>query len=1832
VREEVYSSVLGAAQKMQPIENARHRMIIRDVNYDKWADPTPDEQKKAILAGATIGKRLVGTVDLIDKASGKVIDSRKQTLAQVPHLTERGTFIFGGNEYAIGHQKRQKAGLYARIKKNGQTEVHANILPGKGVAHRYALDPATGVFSIEIQQAKIPLLPLLKAMGVKQTDLEAAWGPQILHSNMKKANDAVAMAKLFERVVGAKARNEAVNKDQAVIDAFRGMEMDDYVNSRTLKRPAKNLDSDVILDVSKRLLAIAKHEASPDNRDDLYYQSTHGPADLFAERISKDYNRLRSALFRKASMRGNLTPFSPGALSKQINSVFLASGLAQALEEINPGETLDKRSRITSMGEGGLSSLESIPESSRNVQDSYYGLIDPVRTPESLRAGVDVHLTNSVRRGRDGKLYAPYRNLKTGKIELKSSEELADATLSFPGELKKKTKNVLGIRGGKFDYYPREEMEYEVPHFEAAFSPLANLVPMKSASKPHRMAMASRMLTQALPLAEADAPLVQAGIPDTEDESYEGRYGSHYGAVRADKAGRVVSINDNRIKLSHDDGTTSEIPLHNNFVFNRKTMFHQTPVVQVGQTLKPGDLLARSNYTDAKGTTAIGKNLRVGYMAYEGANFEDAICISETAAKKHLRSEHAYQHAKEITPDLKLGKKAFLGVFADKFNKSTLDKLDDGGVIKPGQEVMPGDPLILGIRQRELNQNRLLRGRSSTMMDNTETWDHHSPGIVTDVHRDKKGITVVVKSYAETESADKISGRFGDKGVIAKIIPDAEMPQGEDGKPLDILVNPLGLNSRVNSSQIMEAAFGKIAAQDGQPYKIKDYGGIDDLAATAYEELKKHNMKLTETVYDPRTGRSIPNILVGNRFFMKLHHTSESKGQARATGGYTADDTPAKGGATGCFIGKQRVVTSHGWIRVSAICEKRLGLQARTYCEKLNEWVYRPITDWFIYRVPVTDVLAVDVVGPCEASRESQTVGCGTWHTLYPTKNHEFLLFDGTRKLASELRVGDQLPSWGVVPSKMQTAAMLGTLLGDASCRDHEFRFEHSTKQAAYVEWKRSLFADLVPKTTDCTHEAVDVNSRDGRTAHVKRRTSRVVYLSGPHITGELYRQCYSGPGGAKKVTESWLNKLNGLSVALWVIDDGTISGKGNITVSRYAEGSLYREKFSGSLCTQGFSRSEAELLRSWLSERYGVTCSVGADNRITISSKMCRALLLEVAKWVPWRVIPKSKGTIRRVVRMLQQEIVPKKINTSHKLTKIPIVVTNVRAYRPDKDVSHVLVYDFTVADTHTYCAGPALVSNSKRLSLLDNNALLAHGAYKTMRAASLVRGQRNDDYWLAFMQGINPPTPRVPKVYEKFISHLKGSGVNVVEDGPNLHILALTDKDVDQLAGDREITNGETVKFEKDMEPIEGGLFDKKLTGGGSGNRWAYISLPEPYPSPVMEEPIRRVLGLTQNAFNDVLAGREKLSNGETGPTGIHNALDKFDVDQAITAAKGDIASGRKTRRDDAIRKLKYLTMAKERSIHPRDWMLTKVPVLPPVFRPVSKLGPKQLPMVADANYLYRELLEAKDNFNNLKDKVDDLGDERLGVYAAFKAVTGLGDPIHPKLVEKNVKGLLKSVFGSSPKTGTVQQRLLGATVDMVGRAVVLPNPDLDMDSLGIPEKSAWELYKFFTIRRLRRKGMPLSTAMREVKEQTPTARSAMLQELEARPVTMVRAPVLHKFGVMAFRPRLVKGDAVHVSPLIVKPYTMDFDGDCVQYHVASTDDEVEEAYDKLLPSRNLISPANFKTAMYQPTQEYTGALYTATAGRTNKKPRIFNDIQSVLRAFERGDLDISDPVQVK
>lgn len=463
----------------------------------------------------------------------------------------------------------------------------------------------------------------------------------------------------------------------------------------------------------------------------------------------------------------------------------------------------------------------------------------------------------------------------------------------------------------------------------------------------------------------------------------------------------------------------------------------------------------------------------------------------------------------------------------------------------------------------------------------------------------------------------------------------------------------------------------------------------------------------------------------------------------------------------------------------------------------------------------------------------------------------------------------------------------------------------------------------------------------------------------------------------------------------------------------------------------------------------------------------------------------------------------------------------------RPDYDTS--LVYDITVEHNHNFIAAGVLVSNSTEV----------------LKDMKLVKGQKNTDFWRDFKLGRTPVMPSTPLIYDKFIASLQGAGINVHKEKNTTNIFALTNKDINDFAH-AEVKNSDTYSA-NNMAPLPGGLFDPNIFGP-NGTQWGYIKLDEPVLNPVMEDPIKLILGLTEADLEAVISGNKKLPNGLTGGLGLKKQLESINMKQAVQDALNDVKNATRTKRDKAVKKYRYLSSMLKHNASPADFMLDKIPVIPPRFRRISQSG--DLTMVADANYLYRALMDNQQDVRDARNAglpEDMVGSGNLKIYKAFKAITGLSDPEDRKLQEKQVSGLLKWVFGKgTPKAGAYQRNVVGGSLDVAGRNVITPNASFRLDEIGLPKKEAWTLYQDFVIRRLVQNGMDPLVATKEVTNKTKLAEDALRQVVSERPVLATRAPALHKYSIMAFRPRLVESETLQLNPAIQKPFNADHDGD--------------------------------------------------------------------------------------
>ena len=532
---------------------------------------------------------------------------------------------------------------------------------------------------------------------------------------------------------------------------------------------------------------------------------------------------------------------------------------------------------------------------------------------------------------------------------------------------------------------------------------------------------------------------------------------------------------------------------------------------------------------------------------------------------------------------------------------------------------------------------------------------------------------------------------------------------------------------------------------------------------------------------------------------------------------------------------------------------------------------------------------------------------------------------------------------------------------------------------------------------------------------------------------------------------------------------------------------------------------------------------------------------------------------------------------------------------------------------------------AQAKRMSGLESTALLSSGAYHSLREAGTLTGAKNDEYWRQVRQGLHPSAPKEPFAWNKFKALITGAGLHADEfDKDQFRLSPFTDAKLDDLTP-IEIENSDILDMNT-LAPKDGGLFSNSLT---TTNKWGKITLPKPIPNPAFEGVIKKLLGITSTQFDGYISGKESF-NGMTGPEAIGAQLETVDLDQLEIEARADIKSGKKTKRPLAISRLNYIEGMRKNKTNPKDLLIQKIPVIPPIFRPFSMTGDTFLP--GDANELYGDLIDVNKAY---KRTVDVLGEEDAqsimpSIYKTVKAVYGYGDPVNVKTKERGVSGFLKKLTGKQAKFSFVNRHLLSKTTDLSGRSVTTADPELEMNEIGIPIKMGWKIFQPFIQRRLIRSGASPKEALTLIDEKAPKALQALQQEILERPVMYSRAPVWHKQGIIGGWAKLVDDNSIHSNLFVTAGLGADFDGDTYNVHVPVQPKTVEEVINKLMPSKMLYSVREENKVLSTPKQEALKGLYTAIKRPAKNKHR-FNTKEEALKAIKQGLVPLSDEVNI-
>jgi DNA-directed RNA polymerase beta subunit/DNA-directed RNA polymerase beta' subunit len=1081
------------------------------------------------------------------------------------------------------------------------------------------------------------------------------------------------------------------------------------------------------------------------------------------------------------------------------------------------------------------------------------------------------------------------------------------------------------------------------------------------------------------------------------------------------------------------------------------------------------------------------------------------------------------------------------------------------------------------------------------------------------------------------------TGRHGNKGIVTYIVQDHDMPHTKDGRPIEILLNPLGVTGRTNLGQVLEVAAGKIAEKTGKVYTVKNFAPGTDLHAQVTADLEKSGLTDKEEVIDPSTGKTMGDVLVGPMHVLKLHHQVEKKLSSRAGGtGYAYDKNmiPKGGGPQGakslgtlglysmlahgavanlremqtlkCFTWGTRIFTDQGQIQIGKIVNQKLDVRVLSWNPVTGSTEYRPILNY--WKRPAGDDKLVEIEYHAHGER-----GVFTKHYQRCTPDHKVYIEGGIKTAAKDV-AGKNVLVPALKPNQYQLDVLVGSLLGDGSMGVQNGPFpafveRHCLAQQEYLAFKADVLSDFSDRIVT-PYNAGEDGFNTGQTM------CEWATLAQPEFV-PLYKSFYCD--GIKRVPTDIVDLLTPLSLAIWYQDDGSLTHGNRQRILRLHVGL--------------FNTTDCDLLVDAILKLTGVQFTVGTTET-TYNGRPSIQRFLRVGTRAG---IDKFLDIVRPYVHSCLSYKVDDQA-CGEKLAEVsdrsvaqfvltPVEVHSVRQTNFQQWDGPYL-YDLEVEENHNYFANYMLVGNSD--------------------------ASQGDQFWSAIQAGEMLPTPKPTFAYNKFLGYIRGLGVNVQKTGNNLTLLPMTDKQI------IEQSNGETVNpalwvTAKNMKPESGGLFDPKVTGGLEGTKWSHYNLPEAFPNPVFESAIIRLLGIKQKEFSGLVGGTlavdpvtgkigpsEKVKGGLVGGLAFEHMLGKIDVKKDLAAAKQALEKPtlKGSYLDHANSKVKLLQALDKVGMTPKEAYLAKtIPILPPSMRPLPVL-PNGTISEEDLNGLYKNLHLSASRYAKMSPLIPDDDpskvDVRNEIYDGLSALAGIGG--YPKQVRRGILDYIhgKKVIdfntgakGGSPKEGFFQDQLVERKQDMSMRGTIIPEPSLGLDEVGLPRSAAIEVYKPFVVRELKNiLGVTPLQAQKLLDQGGETVDRALDRVISNRPILLKRDPVLHKYGVQAFKPRIVGGKAVQVHPLVTSGFNADFDGDAMGAFVPVSVDAVAEAH-KMLPSRNLFSPSTGEI-MYAPTNESRLGLYgIMQPGKITAHK--FTNMQDMEAAARKGDVKLTDQVDI-
>ena len=920
-------------EEINPIDDyTGQKLALRFKSYEFQAPKTTKDFAKE--NNLTFEAPLHVQVELTNKVTGEVKE-QEIYLGDYPWMTNQGTFIINGTERVIVSQLIRSEGVYfnAETGSDGKKYYGAKLIPVRGAWLEFETDPKTGVIYVKIdRRRKLPVTTFLRALG-RMTNAEMReifadvdnGDVKFIQSTLEKDQSAgpnEALIEVYRRLrPGDLATIEnARNMIERMFFDFKRFDygrVGRYKINKRLKLETSNttenrsFQMEDLFEIIKEVIRLNNSQGEVDDIDSLDNRRVKLVGELVARQFRVGMLRMQRNAMDRMSMT-DIETVTPGQLVNArpvvaaVREFFAGSQLAQVMDETNPLSELSHKRRLSSMGPGGVTRDRAGLEV-RDSHPTHYGRICLVETPEGGNVGLVTNLATFARINEYGFIEAPYLRVKDGRVTdevvyLDADHEMHEIIADAGSKLNEDGSFVESQVSARKNLIPSQVSSSEVTFMDAVHRQVlgaaASLIPFAERDRIDRALTGSAMQKQAVPLLWNEAPTVGTGV-----EADIARNLSQI--IVAEDDGEVIRADSVAVEVKYASGTVKYELKHFEKTADDRC-YNQKVVVSRGQKVKKGDILAEGA-SIKDGEIALGRDLRVAFMSWGGFNMDDAVIISDRLVKTDMLTNINIKDYMVEVRETKLGPEV---VTRDIPNASeySLRHLDEDGIVQIGSEVKPGDVLVGKITpkgEQELSsEERLLRAifgeKAKDVRDTSQRMKNTGSGKVIGVkifskengHEMRAGVLKQIQIFvAEARKimvGDKMAGRHGNKGVVAKILPEADMPFMEDGTPIDVILSPLGVPSRMNLGQLFEVHLGMAAKTQGYRVATPSYDGVD--AKTLSDELEVAGVPRDGKVqlFDGQTGEPFEQrTTVGFMHMIKLHHLVADKIHARSTGPYT---------------------------------------------------------------------------------------------------------------------------------------------------------------------------------------------------------------------------------------------------------------------------------------------------------------------------------------------------------------------------------------------------------------------------------------------------------------------------------------------------------------------------------------------------------------------------------------------------------------------------------------------------------------------------------------------------------------------------------------------------------------------------------------------------------------------------------------------------------------------------------------------------------------------------------------------------------------------------------